>query len=213
MRTAEQLRNQLPRKLPIDRKVPGKLETATFSMGCFWGPEALFGSVPGVYRTRVGYTGGVKENPSYRSLGTHTETVQIDYDPSEISFEQLLEIFWDNHNYSRRRKPQYASRIFYHNERQKQLAEETKSERERKDRVATAIKPLETFWVAEDYHQKYYLRIHNDIVEEFEQIYTPEEFINSTTAARLNAVAGGRLDRSDIDSEELGLDQASIQEL
>lgn len=197
-RKAEEIREEKSDKLPLDKEIPENLETATFSMGCFWGPDALFGGIEGVYRTRVGYTGGEKEHPDYHSLGSHTETVQIDYNPGEISYRELLEIFWANHDYSANRKMQYASRIFYHTERQLELARETKSEVD--GNVETRILAAKTFWLAEDYHQKYYLRQHPEAVEEFEEIYSPEEFINSTAAARLNAVAAGKLDESEVEN-------------
>src|SRR4051812_14157562 len=72
--------------------------TATFAMGCFWSPDARFGSTPGVVRTRVGYTGGELPDPTYAKLGDHTETIQLDYDPARISYEELLQIFWTGHN-------------------------------------------------------------------------------------------------------------------
>lgn len=195
-RKAEETQNIKAEELQIDKEIPDKLRTATFSMGCFWGPEALFGGLDGIYRTRVGYTGGEKEHPEYRSLGDHTETVQIDYDPEEISYEELLDVFWSNHDYTAKRKPQYASKIFYHTERQLELARETKS-----DEAETQILPMETFWLAEDYHQKYHLRQYPEIIEKFEEIYSPEEFINSTAAAKLNAITGGKLDPSEMSIE------------
>lgn len=179
MRTAEEL-------APED-----ELETATFAMGCFWGPEALFGAKDGVVSTRVGYTGGEKDNPTYRSLGDHTETVQIDYDPRKISYEDLLEIFWNNHNPSRKQKKQYASRIFYHDRNQKKLAEESKQRYENKHvNTHTEILPAETFWIAEDYHQKYRLRQRRDLMSDFSDL-SPEEFINSPEAAEMNGKAAG----------------------
>ncbi|HSJ55628.1 MAG TPA: peptide-methionine (S)-S-oxide reductase, partial [Anaerolineae bacterium] len=106
-------------------------------------------------RTRVGYAGGDKEDPTYRSLGNHAETIEIDYDPQQITYEELLELFWRSHEpatrpYSR----QYASIIFYHDEEQKRLAEETMArEAERRGRsLYTEIVPYERFWPAEDYH-------------------------------------------------------------
>lgn len=75
---------------------------ATFGMGCFWGAESLYGATKGVIRTRVGFTGGKKENPAYKNLGDHTEAVDVDYDPNIVSYEQLLELFWSNHNPSAR---------------------------------------------------------------------------------------------------------------
>ena len=100
--------------------------SATFAMGCFWSPEALFGSTRGVIRTRVGYAGGQLPGPTYRRLGDHTESVQLDYDPEQLSFKQLLQMFWSGHNPA---KPvwgrQYMSAIFYQDQAQQQQARES----------------------------------------------------------------------------------------
>lgn len=112
-------------------------------------------------RTRVGYAGGTTQGPTYRSLGDHSETIQIDYDPTEISYAELLDVFWDSHNpaypdHSR----QYMSIVFYHDEVQKRLAMETKARQEVRagSQVFTEIVPYTEFYLAEDYHQKYRLR-------------------------------------------------------
>lgn len=168
-----------------------ELKKAAFGMGCFWSPDALFGSQEGIIRTRVGYAGGDKENPTYQDLGNHTETVLMEYDPSEISYEKLLEIFWKNHDFDRKRKPQYASKIFYLDEEQKRKAEESKMKR---SGAVTAIEDLETFYVAEDYHQKYRLR-HSRLMEEFEGM-TANEFRDSPEATKKNAVAAGFLENT-----------------
>ena len=111
---------------PIDVSAPAQVETATFAMGCFWSPDALFGSTPGVVRTRVGYAGGTEENPTYREIGGHTETVQIEYDPTQISYGELLNIFWKNHNAEYPQfLQQYKSIIFYHDMKQRLIANET----------------------------------------------------------------------------------------
>ncbi len=112
-------------------------ETASFALGCFWNPDAQFGGLDGVIRTRVGYAGGEKENPTYQDLGNHTETTQIDYDSEEISYEELLEKFWEFHDYTEKKKDQYKSVIFYHDEEQKEKAEASKPE----DAV-TEIRPM-----------------------------------------------------------------------
>ena len=117
---------------PIDSSVPSKTETATFSMGCFWGPDALFGSTPGVVRTRVGYAGGQTANPTYYNMGDHIETIQIDYDPEVIEYEKLLNIFWKSHNpHTPGWLRQYMSAIFHHNDQQEQFAIETLRNRSR----------------------------------------------------------------------------------
>lgn len=200
MRRYEDIRNAEADFYKLDKNVPDNLETATLAMGCFWGVESLFGGVEGVYRSRVGYTGGDKEHPTYRSLGNHTETVQIDFDPDEISFEELLEIFFNNHNHEHKSKAQYASRIFYHDENQRDTAEEMKP-----DGSATTIYALDTFWLAEDYHQKYRIRGTRED-EEILSHYTKEQFINSTVAAKLNAAKARNLTHEINDEEfkELG---------
>uniref|UniRef100_A0A0K8SDE3 peptide-methionine (S)-S-oxide reductase n=1 Tax=Lygus hesperus TaxID=30085 RepID=A0A0K8SDE3_LYGHE len=104
---------------------------ATFAMACFWAPDALFGATPGVIKTRVGYCGGAKNNPTYRDLGDHTEAIDVDYDPNQITYEKLLELFWANHDPTARLKTQYTSFIFYHDEDQKAAAEKTMKEQEK----------------------------------------------------------------------------------
>ncbi len=147
-------------------------------------------------RTRVGYAGGTSRNPTYHNLNGHSETIQIDYDPERISFETLLDIFWHSHNpeqpsWSR----QYASIIFYHNAEQKRAAEEIKFHREedrRKVKLFTEILPYREFYLAEDYHQKYWLQQNRALSGEFERIYPDfKNVINSTAAARVNGIIGG----------------------
>lgn len=94
-------------------------------MGCFWGAESLYGATNGVLRTRVGYCGGTKPSPTYKNIGDHTEAIEIHYDPKNVKFEDLLHLFWNNHEYglTTKIKKQYASIIFYHNEEQKKISE------------------------------------------------------------------------------------------
>jgi len=148
-----------------------------------------------VIRTRVGYAGGNSENPTYYRLEYHAETVQIDYDPAVISYQQLLNIVWENYDtttpmYS----TQYRSVIFYHNEEQKRLAEEWKQQWETKtgNKIYTDIIPYKAFYLAEDYHQKYYLKMQSSIYNELKRIYPDDkQLTNSTTAARINGYMGG----------------------
>lgn len=95
-----------------------ELETATFGIGCFWS-ETVFGKLEGVKITRVGYAGGSKKNPTYEDLGDHTEAVQVDFNPEQISYKELLEEFWSSHSQIAKKKTQYRSVIFYHNEDQR----------------------------------------------------------------------------------------------
>ena len=134
-----------------------KMQIATFALGCFWGPDVYFSKLKGVLKTRVGYMGGTTKNPNYHNLGDHTETVEIIFDEKKISFEELLKHFWKQHDPSIKEVTQYKSIIFYHNEKQKKLAEKSKKEIEEKlgKKIATEIKKAGTFWEAEEYHQKY----------------------------------------------------------
>ncbi len=145
--------------------------------------------------TRVGYAGGEKENPTYHELGDHTEAIQIDYDPAQISYEELLEIFWDSHSpTSRPRSRQYMSVIFFHDEEQEQLARESKARREEKTggRIYTEIVPLSPFYLAEDYHQKYYLQGDYELKKELRDYYPDlKAFVYSTAAARINGYVAG----------------------
>jgi peptide-methionine (S)-S-oxide reductase len=144
-------------------------ELATFGAGCFWGVEATFRSVNGVQDAAVGYLGGTMENPTYKDVCTgrtgHAEVVQLVYDPAVVSYERLLDVFWENHNPTtlNRQGPdvgtQYRSAIFYHSEEQKRIAEESKAKLPASDRfsrpIVTEITPASTFYKAEDYHQRY----------------------------------------------------------
>jgi peptide-methionine (S)-S-oxide reductase len=142
---------------------------ATFGAGCFWGVEETFRKLPGVLNTAVGYMGGTKENPTYEEVCTdktgHAEVVQVEFDPEQITYADLLDVFWNNHNPTtlNRQGPdvgtQYRSVIFYHDETQKELAEASKQELDRSGRfknpIVTQVEPATTFWRAEEYHQRY----------------------------------------------------------
>jgi len=179
----------------IDRRSYSEVKTATFALGCFWGGDALFGAQPGVIRTRVGYAGGSTKNPTYRSIGDHTESIQVDYNPEEISFKELADLFWSNHDpgtgsYSR----QYDKILFYENEAQKTVAQEglERVSEETDGQVYTRIEKLENFYPAEDYHQKYRLRNNSRYLNELQQYYgNPDALRDSTAAARLNGYLAG----------------------
>jgi len=146
------------------------LQVASFAAGCFWGVEDAFRQLPGVKQTVVGYEGGSYEHPSYQDVCSgrtgHAETVEITYDPAEISYEALLRVFWENHDPTtlNRQGPdfgeQYRSAIFTHSTEQTELAEESKKKLDAsgtfKRPVVTQIVPASTFWPAEDYHQQYF---------------------------------------------------------
>jgi len=148
------------------------LQIATFAAGCFWGVEEVFRKIKGVKSTTVGYAGGRLENPSYEDVCTdetgHAEAIQIRYNPQEVSYEQLLKVFWSVHDPTtmNRQGPdigsQYRSMIAYHTPEQEALAKKLKEELERsgkfKRKIVTEIVPASTFYKAEDYHQKYYMK-------------------------------------------------------
>lgn len=143
----------------------------------------------------MGYSGGTTKNPTYYSLGDHSEAIQIDYDPNEISYGRLLEIFWSSHNPTQRAwSTQYKAVVFYHTEDQKRLAVETRDREAatRNSKIATEILPARDFYVAEAYHQKYRLRQNRELMKEFNTIYpSNDDFVNSTAAARLNGYLDG----------------------
>ncbi len=163
-------------------------------------------------RTRVGYAGGSRENPTYRSLGDHAETIQIDYDPALISYEELLAVFWASHSpVARPWSSQYASIIFYHNPEQKRLAEESRDrEQERLGQpIFTEMAAYDRFYRAEDYHQKYRLRAEPRLLAELEALYpAPADLVDSTLAARLNGFLDGRGSLADVEAEIDSLDLA-----
>lgn len=146
------------------------VELATFGSGCFWCTEAVFQRVQGVKTVESGYSGGRIKNPTYREVTSgrtgHAEVIQIAYDPEEITYDELLEIFWKTHDPTTLNRqgadvgPQYRSVVFYHNDRQRELAEHYKKELGAsgifRDPIVTEITPYEAFYKAEDYHQNYY---------------------------------------------------------
>jgi methionine-S-sulfoxide reductase len=148
-----------------------------------------------VIRTRVGYSGGTKKNPTYHDLGDHSETLQVDFDPARVSYERLLEVFWKSHDpTSRSWSRQYRAALFFHNEEQKRSAGESRDREAAriKQKIRTEILPAAEFHLAEGYHQKYYLRLNSFLSAEFRQMFPSEkEFVNSTAAARVNGYIGG----------------------
>jgi len=146
------------------------METATFGAGCFWGVEAAFRSCQGVVSTSVGYMGGHFENPSYLDVLSritgHAEVCHVDYDPSVVSYEVLLNIFWSIHDptslnrQGADRGQQYRSVIFFHTPEQEQISKRSKENLERSSKydkaIVTQIQPASTYWLAEEYHQQYF---------------------------------------------------------
>lgn len=153
-----------------DKMSDNKLQTATFGSGCFWCTEAVFKRVKGVKNVNSGYAGGKPANPTYREVSGgqtgHAEVVRINYDPEEIAYEELLQIFWRTHNSTTLNRQgadvgtQYRSVIFFHNQEQLRLAREYKEKLDNagiwEDPIVTEISPYEAFYPAEEYHQDYY---------------------------------------------------------
>lgn len=143
------------------------MATATFAMGCFWGPDGLFRGVEGVTDVAVGYAGGHVENPSYeqvcRGATGHAEVVQVEFDPARISYHGLLDVFWDNHNPTTRDRQgpdigrQYRSAIFTHDDAQQATAQASREARQARSSapIVTEIEPFTAFYRAEEYHQRY----------------------------------------------------------
>lgn len=145
------------------------MEKATFAAGCFWGVEETFRQIPGVLETMVGYLGGHTANPTYKDVCTdetgHAEVVQVTFDPSKVSYEKLLEVFWSTHDPTtlNRQGPdigtQYRSAIFFHSPEQERRARASKEKMEASGKfrreIVTEITPASTFYPAEEYHQKY----------------------------------------------------------
>ncbi|ABS41393.1 methionine-S-sulfoxide reductase [Clostridium botulinum] len=171
------------------------IKKAYFSMGCFWSVEALFDSLDGVVKTYVGYTGGNTLFPTYNSIGDHLETLEVYYDSSKIAFENLLTIFEKNHNYIvRPNLLQYYSAIFYNNENEKELCLDWKKNKkeELKTEVLTRISPIEKFYYAEFYHQKYYVQLEPVIMSNLRSKFsTGNDLISSPLCHKLNAYLAG----------------------
>lgn len=145
--------------------------------------------------TRVGYAGGTTTSPTYRRIGDHTESIQIEFDPEVISYEELIRIFWESHNpvgaaYSQ----QYRSIVFFHNEEQEAIALGTRDalSQELGAEVKTDVRSYENFTSAEAYHQKYYLQSRRDLFDAVKALYPSfDGFVDSTTAARINGYVAG----------------------
>lgn len=143
------------------------MEKATFGAGCFWGVEAAFRRLAGVKETAVGYEGGTLDNPSYQDVCTdrtgHAEVVDVTFDPAVISYHDLLNVFWENHDPTTRNRQgpdvgtQYRSVIFFHSKEQEEAARRSREEAQKRFRrpIVTEIIPATKFWRAEEYHQQY----------------------------------------------------------
>ena len=153
----------------MDEKKAQKFEIAAFGAGCFWGVEETFRKIDGVIDTKVGYMGGNSKNPNYRDVCSgetgHAEVVKITYDKKKVSYEKLLEVFWESHDPTTRNRQgpdvgeQYRSVIFYYTPEQKRIAEKKKKELEKsgkfKRKIVTQVVKAPMFYKAEEYHQRY----------------------------------------------------------
>eukprot|EP01080_Neovahlkampfia_damariscottae_P009426 gene9426-1633_t len=182
-----------------------RFETATL--------KPKYGGLKGVIRTRVGYTGGEYNTPSYYDMKDHSESVQIDFDPTVISFEELLNIFWSSHSPTHIHfRKQYMSAIWFHNEQQKEVALKTFSQQPQK--VFTVIEPFKFWTNAEFYHQKYRLQKKKKILSFFDEM-DEDEFIKSTFITKLNAFLGGYTNIQEIEqlsSSEENVDKKKLLE-
>ncbi len=161
-----------PKRIENSMSDSPRLETATFAAGCFWGVEESFRNLPGVLRTEVGYAGGTLANPSYKDVCNgrtgHAEVVQLDFDPTVISYEALLAHFFEMHDPTQvdRQGPdygdQYRTAVFYHSDSQRQAAAERIALSNASGRfprpIATKLESADQYWSAEEYHQKYLLK-------------------------------------------------------
>lgn len=166
-----QQKNRSMKEIPKTQiNTPEGMEIATLGSGCFWCIEAIYQDLKGVLGLKSGYSGGHIENPTYRQVtsGTtgHAEVIQFSFDPNLISFEEILEIFWSTHDPTTLNRqgadvgPQYRSVVFYHNEKQKEVAEFYKEKLDSSGafdkKIVTEISPFSNFYTAEDYHQNYF---------------------------------------------------------
>ena len=156
---------------PLTPPFPSGMRSATFAMGCFWGAEKMFWQLPGVYSTQVGYAAGVTPNPTYREVCSgrtgHAEVVRVVFDPSKVSYESLLRVFWEGHDPTQGMRQgndigtQYRSGVYFADEEQRRLAESSRTTygellaRAGHGPVTTEILPAGEFFYAEDYHQQY----------------------------------------------------------
>ncbi|CAG0913962.1 unnamed protein product [Notodromas monacha] len=157
-----------------------------------------------IYQTRVGYAGGSTQFPTYRSLGDHTETVEVVYETEKMNYENILEMFWKHHNPRASRTRQYMSAIFYYDDEQRKAAEESlKKEAAKKPGIKTLILPVGTFYEAEDYHQKYLLQQHANVLVDLD--IDPESIVPSHLCARLNGYLNGFSNLKSFEAEKASL--------
>lgn len=199
------------------------LETATFAGGCFWCMQPIFDQISGVEKTAVGYTGGTEQDPSYEEVSSgdtgHYEAIKIWYDPNEVSYLELLDKYWKNidptdpNGQFSDRGSQYRTAIFYQNQRQKQLAKESKQKLNRSDKyddeIVTEISPAKEFYEAEEYHQKYYKK-QTGQYKKYKKASGREQYIQEKWGE--NEIAIEDLDEKDLKQELTELEYEVTQE-
>uniref|UniRef100_A0A914XML3 peptide-methionine (S)-S-oxide reductase n=1 Tax=Plectus sambesii TaxID=2011161 RepID=A0A914XML3_9BILA len=176
------------------------LRKAYIGMQCFWGVESSFAKLPGVTRTRVGYAGGTTVGPTYRNIGDHTEITEVEYDESKMNYNALLDHFWSHHDATVDHKKQYASAILYVDEEQQRVAEASRQAEQEKTKknLQTYIQPLDKFYQAEDYHQKYWLRTQTGLFKALK--LSDKDVVESPLATKLNAFMAGYTDWKVLDA-------------
>ncbi|MBA9077796.1 peptide-methionine (S)-S-oxide reductase MsrA [Rufibacter quisquiliarum] len=197
----------LNQNLPeIDLNPSAATQTFTLAMGCFWGAESLFGALEGVIRTKVGYAGGTTPAPTYRQLADHIESVQVTFDSEVIALGQLLEVFFAHHTPTKPpRKRQYTSALFFHSEQQKEQMEKALAQAETTFAlpVLTELLPYQTFYDAEERHQKWKLRRAPEFMLALQKYYPNfGDFNQSTAVTRVNGFLSGS-GRQEVLLEEL----------
>jgi len=192
----------------IDKKVYKDTDEVYLGMGCFWRPDAKFGSMDGVIYTEVGYAGGTKKDPTYFSMGDHTEIIKVVFDKNKLTYQDMIELFFQLHDPALKTKTQYRSVILYKDEVQKKIAETIlKKINLEKKNIRTSIERLEEYYRAENYHQKYYLSLESNLFRAYRAIYNNiDDYIKSTAVSRINGLVKGYSGNvSDKFLEDLGL--------
>jgi len=192
---------------PADIALPNGTAKAYFGLGCFWAPDGQFPAEDGVLRTRVGYAGGAKKDPTYRNIMDHTEVIEVEYDPRKTDYKKMLDCFWrfhdptavEHHYKNQSNQRQYISLILYASEAEKAFVDESKSEIAKQHRrpIVTQVAPFDCFYEAEGYHQKYHLQCDAQIMSAFG--LRPSDLCKSVLAAKLNAFVMGYAKRETLD--------------
>uniref|UniRef100_A0A8R1TKB9 peptide-methionine (S)-S-oxide reductase n=1 Tax=Onchocerca volvulus TaxID=6282 RepID=A0A8R1TKB9_ONCVO len=169
------------------------LQKAYLGMQCFWGAESTFAKLDGVLATRVGYAGGTTQAPNYRNIGDHTEITEVQFDEKIISYDKILDYFWEHHDPTIEYKKQYKSAILYVDDQQKETAKKSlkklQVEKYGNRKLDTYVQKLIRFYQAEDYHQKYWLRCQTAIFKKLN--LNNEEVVSSLLATKVNAFLAG----------------------